>query len=211
MTEHCTVQEDGRARCGVESCGKLFKSTEFLEKHIRSKHMALAQMRIIEKSVEYTRDRFEADSISQRPLPLIEVEAGNGVEKRSVKDVVEGAHSRLLAMDYGHGGRRRGERSDHHGIAHSRGRDDRKWQQRDPHRRSSGLQTGGPNFPAPPAPPPLPLGAPPGPNVTRKMSYYVDVDEPQVRVACRMNAPPVVFVYMYSFPWISQSVVLSMS
>lgn len=160
VKENCTVQEDGRARCGLESCGKLFKDAEFLEKHIRSKHIALARVRLVDRSVEFTRSRFEADSLGYRPLPLVNVEVSGGVERRSVKEIVDSAHAGLLSLGALDGDRRAS---------------------RDADRRISGPRPPPPAGPVAPAlgsQPPLPSGAAPEP--ARKISYYVDVDEPKV-------------------------------
>ena len=144
--------------------------------------MALAEMRLIEKSTTYTRVRFEADSLGRRPLPLIEVDTGRSIETRSVREVVQEAHARLAALEHGEGADRR-RHSDS-----GRGRGGRG-------RRDGGRRGGQWSVPPPAgAPPPLPPGRAPdadGPPA-RKISYYVDVDEPQVilsTMSCILSCP----------------------
>lgn len=178
-------------------CGKLFKSAEFLTKHIRSKHMALAEMLMTERCENFSRTRFEADSLGQRPLPLVEVESANGIEKRSVKDVIDTANARLHTMDSIAGGRsvpgdrrwsdgeppfRRGiDRGDHRRERFGRDRRGERYRERD--RRPVPPGSLAPSLGHGSSHPPPPPGTSAGANVPAKtISYYVDVDEPQVLV-----------------------------
>jgi hypothetical protein len=93
--ENCVVQSDGKARCGLTWCNKLFKGQDFLMKHIRNKHIDLALVRLVRVSEQYMFTRFMAEDICKRPLGPIEVETGGTLEQKTVKEVYESAMTRL--------------------------------------------------------------------------------------------------------------------
>mmetsp|Transcript_22792 Transcript_22792/g.33284 ORF Transcript_22792/g.33284 Transcript_22792/m.33284 type:complete len:1021 (-) Transcript_22792:386-3448(-) len=94
--ENCNMQPDGKARCGLVWCNKLFKSKEFLSKHIKNKHPDVALERLVRVAEQYMSARFNAEDLVNRPLPPIDVETSAGLELHSVKDVYEDAQSRLV-------------------------------------------------------------------------------------------------------------------
>jgi hypothetical protein len=93
--ENCVVQSDGKARCGLTWCNKLFKGQDFLMKHIRNKHIDLALVRLVRVSEQFMFTRFMAEDICKRPLGPIEVETGGALEQKTVKEVYESAMARL--------------------------------------------------------------------------------------------------------------------
>jgi hypothetical protein len=93
--ENCAHQPDGKARCGLTWCNKLFKGQDFLMKHIRNKHIDLALVRLVRVSEQYMMRRFSAEDICKRPLAPIEVEVGGGLEQKTIKEVYESANARL--------------------------------------------------------------------------------------------------------------------
>lgn len=93
--ENCVIQPDGKARCGLSWCNKLFKGQDFLMKHIKNKHIDLALVRLVRVAEQYMFARFMAEDISKRPLGPIEIETAGGLEQKTVKEVYESANARL--------------------------------------------------------------------------------------------------------------------
>jgi hypothetical protein len=87
----CKFEIDGKCRCCYEYCRKLFKSSEFLLKHLSSKHADFGLEELLLDAKPFLRKRFEAEDIASRPLPPVEVEAGEhgGTELKSVAELVE--------------------------------------------------------------------------------------------------------------------------
>lgn len=83
----CTVEKDGRARCLYKVCNKLFKSMDFLVKHLKSKHEYFGYMNLVAEAEPYMRARYDAEDINMRPLPLVEVDNMGIIEKRSIRDI----------------------------------------------------------------------------------------------------------------------------
>jgi hypothetical protein len=111
--ENCEIQPDGKARCGLAGCSKLFKGKDFLQKHIRNKHPEVTIDRLVRVAEKYMQGRFNAEDLVSRPLPPVELETTGGVETKSVREVYEAAQGRLMGIPLGlgrngHGGRGRG-------------------------------------------------------------------------------------------------------
>jgi hypothetical protein len=139
--ENCAFQPDGKARCGLTWCNKLFKGQDFLMKHIRNKHIDLALVRLVRVSEQYMKSRFLAENICTRPVGPIEVEVvGGGLEQKSIKEVYESANARLVdAGPIASVPQMRNDRGGYRGSRGSRGdsfrRDDFRADRRDSHPR----------------------------------------------------------------------------
>ena len=83
----CTVEKDGRARCLYKLCNKLFKSMEFLTKHLKSKHEYFGYAKLVSEAEPYMRAKYDAEDINWRPLPLVEVDNMGIIEKHSVREI----------------------------------------------------------------------------------------------------------------------------
>jgi hypothetical protein len=89
VSDNMLGEPDGKARCGVQWCSKLFRGTDFLQKHLLSKHAHdcnAGPLLAIAEPLMWT--RFDSEDISARPLPPIEVESTSGLEMLSVADVM---------------------------------------------------------------------------------------------------------------------------
>lgn len=211
--ENCVIQSDGKARCGLTWCNKLFKGQDFLMKHIRNKHIDLALVRLVRVSEQFMFTRFMAEDICKRPLGPIEVETGGSLELKTVKEVYESAMARLgdvspLSVSTSRYERGSGPR---HSGGGSRGggyfrREDPQDRFRDFDRRvsdGSDRRSTRPDFDderrnrrresAPssfvveePPPIPLPEGSQPP---TRKLQSYVDIDSPMVSTSYSPSPP----------------------
>jgi hypothetical protein len=91
VKEQSKPEPDDKCRCGYVYCNKLFKSLQFLIKHLKTKHVNEFGFDILLNIAEpFMRKRYEAEDITARPLPPVEVEGYNGnVELRSVKEIME--------------------------------------------------------------------------------------------------------------------------
>lgn len=87
----CHVEPDGRCRCCYEYCHKLFKSMDYLSKHLRTKHSDFALDVLLHIAIPYMRKRYEAEDLTHRPLPPVEMEAGfaGRIELRSVTELLD--------------------------------------------------------------------------------------------------------------------------
>lgn len=87
----CHVEPDGRCRCCYEYCRKLFKSIDFLSKHLRAKHTDFALDALLHIAIPYMRKRYEAEDLTHRPLPPVEMETGvvGRIELRSVTELLD--------------------------------------------------------------------------------------------------------------------------
>lgn len=81
--------DNGKVRCAVSECKKLFKGKDFLKKHFQNKHLDMAMDRLVSVSEPYMKARFEGEDVVSRPLPRIEIEVRGRIEERSVKEVRE--------------------------------------------------------------------------------------------------------------------------
>lgn len=194
-------EPEGKMRCAVEWCNKLFKGPDFLKKHLRTKHLDMATGRLLRASEPFMRRRYEAEELLTRPLPLVPIEApGGGVETRSVKEILERCN-RLprpvpapVGMGMGMGMPGMGGRGRGRGGMGGRGRgdfQDRRWSGTGMDI-APGLPMGPPTFFNPAmmggqfsegdrgrrqSAPPIPRGPPPQ---TRPLVSYVDIDAPEV-------------------------------
>ena len=201
---------DGKARCAVEWCIKLFKTTDYLRKHLRAKHIDLAAGRLMKAAEPFMKARFEAEDLLHRPLPPLQCETATGIEMKTVKDILErckklprptGGHGRGGSYGGRGGGFRERGRGGGMVTGGRGGRGDRRWSaeglmEREgfgaryhnhnqyPQQQSYDnpmMYNRGPPFGRPP-PPTATTGyqQPTDPNQTRRIMSYVDVDAPQV-------------------------------
>eukprot|EP01035_Chromulina_nebulosa_P018410 gene18410-24113_t len=94
VTSLAKTEAEGKARCFYDSCKKLFKSVDFLMKHIRIKHPYFGNDLLIKESEPFMRTKYEKDDILVRPLPAIEVETSHGIELRSINHILEKLQSK---------------------------------------------------------------------------------------------------------------------
>ena len=94
----CIKENDDKVRCFFKFCNKLFKTVDFLKKHIALKHEFYLQdisLSVIEPSM---RDRYEAEDYMTRPLPPVECQVLDGIERRSVLDILQNHGPKLLQV-----------------------------------------------------------------------------------------------------------------
>lgn len=189
--ENCVTQPDGKARCGLSWCNKLFKGQDFLMKHIKNKHPDLALVRLVRVAESYMLARFNAEDICKRPLGPIEIESSGGLEQKTVKEVYEAAKARLsdTHIQYRHdrgAGRGRGNtrRDDNRGEK----RDFQSERHRENDRRFSegNRPTRGEDVPRNERRESAPITTESVPprnedSNSRKLHSYVDIDSPMVR------------------------------
>lgn len=96
VNEKCNSGE--KCRCCFKWCNKLFKGSSFLMKHLKTKHEGFGIAEIVKDAELFMRKRFEAEAIDARPLPPIELEAGNGVELKSVRAILDKYSSAVMPM-----------------------------------------------------------------------------------------------------------------
>eukprot|EP00595_Chromulina_sp_UTEXLB2642_P002638 CAMPEP_0196764796 /NCGR_PEP_ID=MMETSP1095-20130614/6875_1 /TAXON_ID=96789 ORGANISM="Chromulina nebulosa, Strain UTEXLB2642" /NCGR_SAMPLE_ID=MMETSP1095 /ASSEMBLY_ACC=CAM_ASM_000446 /LENGTH=592 /DNA_ID=CAMNT_0042121265 /DNA_START=558 /DNA_END=2332 /DNA_ORIENTATION=- len=99
VTSLAKIEAEGKARCFYDSCKKLFKSIDFLMKHIRIKHPYFGNDLMIKESEPFMRTKYEKDDILVRPLPAIEIETSHGIELRSINHILEKLHSKSYRND----------------------------------------------------------------------------------------------------------------
>lgn len=75
IDDHCIIDADGRARCSFHFCHKLFKDSNFLEKHLLKKHTEFLRADQASCHDEYMMVAW--DSCSVRPVPPILVDCGS--------------------------------------------------------------------------------------------------------------------------------------
>ena len=91
------IEVEGKARCCFKWCNKLFKGPDYLHKHLKSKHaMEANTARILAVSEPFMWTRYDAEEISARPLPPIEIETSTGVELVSVQSIVDNLSRPLI-------------------------------------------------------------------------------------------------------------------
>ena len=81
MESSCKIEKEDKARCCYQFCGKLFKDAAFLRKHLQSKHPSFATDVFLVEAEPFMRKRYEAEDISYRPLPPVEIEVGDDEEE----------------------------------------------------------------------------------------------------------------------------------
>lgn len=89
VEQYARPEGEGKGRCGFKWCNKLFKGTEYLTKHIRTRHVVDFSAELLAISAPFMKARYEAEDLALRPLPPIEVETVSGVEFVSVQSVLE--------------------------------------------------------------------------------------------------------------------------
>ncbi len=79
LLESMSNEDEGRWRCAAEGCTKLFKSSDFLQKHLLLKHGQGLEEALRAIRQELVRQAFDADH--DKPLPPVQVDKGSGVFK----------------------------------------------------------------------------------------------------------------------------------
>jgi hypothetical protein len=100
MTEYvkvnCKIEKEGKTRCWFPYCNKLFKGLDFLKKHVVLKHDSFMNDIFLRNAEPYMRIRYENDDIIRRPLPPVEIEALGGIEKCSVREILDKHTPKIL-------------------------------------------------------------------------------------------------------------------
>lgn len=190
-------EKEGKCRCCYVSCNKLFKGPEFLAKHMRLKHEDFAAEQLLQDAKPFMRRRYEAEPMSARPLPPVEVEAHGRTELKSVKLILDKYMPQSAAGAAGaapvpreHRDRDQAQQQSYPRRGGGGGGDGRRGHD-DRDRRSAPPQPHG-NAPAPaPIRQQVQYVQPqPEQNFSRKIASYVDVDAP--KVSTKRSAVPVV-------------------
>ena len=74
LENHAIIDDDGRARCSFHFCHKLFKDTNFLEKHLVKKHKEFLKAEQAQLHDEYMMKAWDAED--KRPVPPVLVDCG---------------------------------------------------------------------------------------------------------------------------------------
>lgn len=208
VKDKCKQENEGKCRCSYVLCNKLFRGIEFLSKHIKLKHADFAAEELAVDAEPFMRSRYDAEDISARHLPFVEVEVQGRTELRSLKEIVDkyapppppppmglppsARHQGLSSYNYHQG--RGGRGGEYYPPADRNIRDnrnDRRWSVGDivPSRRGSDdrdrrTSFEGNNRSHPPfQQQQQQIGDPIQPlfeNSGRKISSYIDVDAPKV-------------------------------
>ena len=75
LQEHGSLDHDGRARCNFSFCRKLFKDLQFLEKHLRKKHVEFLKAEQAKCHDSFMMEAWDAQEL--RPVPPILVDCGS--------------------------------------------------------------------------------------------------------------------------------------
>lgn len=89
VKDKCKQENEGKCRCSYVLCNKLFRGIEFLSKHIKLKHTDFAAEELAVDAEPFMRLRYDAEDISARHLPFVEVEVQGRTELRSLKEIVD--------------------------------------------------------------------------------------------------------------------------
>lgn len=79
LLEGMNNEDEGRWRCAAQGCTKLFKTSEFLQKHLLLKHIEGLETSLRLVRLGLIRTAFEADQ--EKPLPPVQVDKGSNVLK----------------------------------------------------------------------------------------------------------------------------------
>lgn len=88
LQSQAIIEVEGKSRCFFHSCRKLFKSIDFLSKHMKIKHEEFCYDAFLDNSYDSMRSRFESDELLHRPLPPIRVETSNGIEYKTIQEIL---------------------------------------------------------------------------------------------------------------------------
>ncbi len=88
IRRHTKLEPEGKARCSISWCNKLFKDDSFLKKHIINKHSDIMEPALSWVSDEFVRARFNRCSFSELPMPKIPVETRTGIIEMRPQDEV---------------------------------------------------------------------------------------------------------------------------
>ena len=91
VEKYMKIEPEGKARCCFSGCQKLFRSADFLRKHMLLRHTHMLDELKCAVADPFMRRRYESEDIGLKYLPSLEmwVSAGGGpavIEKRSVLD-----------------------------------------------------------------------------------------------------------------------------
>jgi len=89
VKDKCKQENEGKCRCSYVLCNKLFRGIEFLSKHIKLKHADFAAEELAADAEPFMRSRYDAEDISARHFPFVEVEVQGRTELRSLKEIVD--------------------------------------------------------------------------------------------------------------------------
>ena len=211
VKDKCKQENEGKCRCSYVLCNKLFRGIEFLSKHIKLKHADFAAEELAADAEPFMRSRYEAEDISARHLPFVEVEVQGRTELRSLKELIDKyapppppppmglppsqRHQGLSSYNHQGRGGRGGEYYPPADRNMRDNRNDRRWSVGDivpPRRghddRDRRTSFEGNNRSHPPFQQQQQqqqigdLNKPPFENSGRKISSYIDVDAPKVRM-----------------------------
>jgi len=179
---------EGKARCCFTACAKLFKTYDFLKKHLRTRHDLFALSECLVCSEPYMKTRFFSQPAFLQPLPSVEVEGPHGIELKSFQEMQSKlqhrGNNRLQGQGQGQGqGRGRGGRGGFDGNRGGGGRGGG----------GGGGRGGGgmdrrDSFPPPPPPPAESArGGGGGGGGGRALSSYMDIDAPKAAAGLALD------------------------
>mmetsp|Transcript_21779 Transcript_21779/g.32553 ORF Transcript_21779/g.32553 Transcript_21779/m.32553 type:complete len:614 (-) Transcript_21779:37-1878(-) len=96
VSDHSVLTEDGRARCAFRYCTKLFKSANFLEKHLFKKHFDEMKREQLKMHDDYIMKQWEQDN-DRKCLPLLCIDCGPEFGIKEV--VVKGSAPKVQCVD----------------------------------------------------------------------------------------------------------------
>jgi hypothetical protein len=83
------IELNEKCRCMYPGCGKLFQNSVFIVKHVRLKHPGCADAELLMDAEPFMRRRFDEEDLTQRPLPPVEIDINNRLERKSVREVMD--------------------------------------------------------------------------------------------------------------------------
>jgi hypothetical protein len=98
MKSRCKFEVEDKCRCCYVYCNKLFRAVSFLSKHLKTKHGEFGAEELLRDAEPFMRRRYESEDMHARPLPPIEIETANGIELRSVKEIMDKYMPSIPAM-----------------------------------------------------------------------------------------------------------------
>ncbi|KAJ1445236.1 hypothetical protein M885DRAFT_550593 [Pelagophyceae sp. CCMP2097] len=197
IDQHATLEDSDRARCGFEWCHKLFKSHDFLQKHVVNRHKEYYDAWQTVSRRPFMFELYERDA--KKPLPPVRTDHGPEVEPLEL--LASGADRRGgggPASGRGYGGGKFDRRDDRYGDrrggdgkgrGRGRGDGDRRYDDHGGKGRRDGKGRGKGDF-SRPAPRVPGAGDKPDP---RKLTSYADADavsRPEIKMDFGVLLPP---------------------